>query len=106
MTTFDERERAFENRFAHDEELAFRAQARRNHDIGLWAAQQLGKSGHEAEAYASSILMLSINKGGSDALVDRLHRDLLEHGVQVSEHQIRRRMDELLSRAVERLRVE
>ena len=106
MTTFDDRERAFENRFAHDEELAFRAQARRNHEIGLWAAHQLGKSGAEAEAYASSILMLSIAKGGTNAVVSQLHDDLGKNGVHVSDHQIRRRMDELLAQAVEHIRAE
>ena len=106
MTTFDDREHAFEAKFAHDEEMAFRAQARRNHDLGLWAAQQLGKSGAEAEAYASSILMLSIDKGGTEAVVAKLHQDLNEAGLNVSDHQLRRRLDALMAKALERLRVE
>lgn len=86
MTTFDDRERAFESLFAHDQELAFRAQARRNREIGLWAARQLGKSGPEADLYATEILMQSIEKGGSDAVVSRLRQDLSAHGVAVSDH--------------------
>ena len=106
MTTFDDRERAFENRFAHDEELAFRAQARRNHDVGLWAAHQLGKTGEDAEAYASSVLMMSIAKGGTDNLVTRIHADFAQRGLTISEHQIRRRMDETLAQAVDQIRAE
>jgi hypothetical protein len=101
MTTFDDRERAFENLFAHDQDLAFRAQARRNREIGLWAAHQLGRSGAEADAYAAEILMTSIEKGGTDALVARLRQDLEQHGLAVSDHQIRRRLDELLAEAVD-----
>ena len=106
MTTFDNRERAFENLFAHDQELAFKAQARRNRDIGLWAARQLGKSGAEADLYATEILMRSIEKGGSEAVIARLRQDLSAHGVAVSDHQIERRMAELLAAAVEHLKVE
>ncbi len=106
MTTFDDRERAFENLFAHDQELAFRAQARRNREIGLWAAQQLGKSGAEADLYATGVLMQSIEKGGGEAVVSRLRQDLAAHGVVVSDHQIERRMAELLAVAVEQVRAE
>ena len=106
MTTFDDRERAFENLFAHDQELAFRAQARRNRDIGLWAASQMGKSGADAELYGAEILMLSIEKGGVGAVVERLRRDLASQGITVSEHQIERRMAELLAAAVEHVKRE
>lgn len=101
MTTFDDRERAFENRFAHDLELTFRAQARRNYQIGLWAAHRLGRSGDEAEAYALLVLKASVDRDGADAVVTKLRGDLSQHGVSISEHQIRRRMDELLAEAVE-----
>ena len=106
MTTFDDRERAFENLFAHDQDLSFRAQARRNHDIGLWAAHRLGRSGEEAEAYATQVLMTSIEKGGTEAVVIKIGEDLHAHGVAVTEHQIRRRMEELLAEAVERVKSE
>ena len=106
MTTFDDRERAFENLFAHDQELAFRAQARRNRDIGLWAASQIGKSGADADLYAADILMQSIEKDGNGAIVARLRRDLAAHGITVSDHQIERRMVELLAAAVEHVKRE
>ena len=106
MTTFDDRERAFENLFAHDQELAFRAQARRNRDIGLWAASQIGKSGADADLYAAEILMQSIEKGGNEAIVARLRQDLASHGITASEHQIERRMAELLAAAVDHVKRE
>ena len=106
MTTFDDRERAFENLFAHDLELSFRAQARRNRRIGLWAAHQLGRSGDEADAYATEILIVSIEKGGTDAVVAKLREDLDRHGLTFTEHQIRRRMDELLAESVHSVKTE
>ena len=104
MTTFDDRERAFENLFAHDQELAFRAQARRNRDIGLWAAQQLGRSGEDADAYAGQVLMASVEAGGSEAVVAKIRKDLEAGGVAATEHQIRQRMDELMAAAVDHVK--
>ena len=104
MTTFDDRERAFENLFAHAQDLAFRAQARRNRDIGLWAAGQLGHAGEAAELYAGQVLMASVEKGGTEALIAKVRDDLARHGVTVSDHQIRHRMDELLAAAVEHVK--
>ena len=106
MTTLDDRERAFENLFAQDQELAFRAQARRNRDIGLWAARQIGMSGAEADRYATEILMQSIEKGGAAAVVARLRQDLAKQGVTVSDHQIERRMAELLAAAIEHVKAD
>ena len=100
MTTFDDRERAFENLFAHDQELAFRAQARRNRDIGLWAAQQLGRTGEAADLYAGQVLMASVEKGGTEAVLTKVLGDLNAQGLPFTEHQVRRRMDELLAAAV------
>ena len=100
MTTFEDRERAFESLFAHDQELAFKAQARRNRAIGLWAAGQLGKSGQEADLYAAEILTRSTEKGSRDAIVKRISQDLATHGVPMSDHEIQRRMDELLAATV------
>lgn len=101
MTTFDDRERAFENLFAHDQDLAFRAQARRNRELGLWAAERLGLAGDEAEAYASRLLAVAIEKGGDGAVAAKLGEDLNRHGLHVTEHQIHRRMDELLAESVD-----
>jgi hypothetical protein len=104
MTTFDDRERAFENLFAHDADLAFRAQARRNREIGLWAAHQLGLGGDEAEAYASRLLVVAIEQGGDDAVVAKLGEDLNKHGLGVSEHRVRHRMAELLAESVDHVK--
>ena len=66
MTTFDERESAFENKFAHDEEMAFRAEARCNKLLGLWAAEMLGKSGDAAEAYAREVIKADFEEAGHE----------------------------------------
>ena len=104
MTTFDDRERAFENLFAHDQDLAFRAQARRNRELGLWAAHQLGLGGDEAEAYAGKLLAVAIEHGGDDAVVAKLGEDLGKHGLDVSQHRIRHRMAELLAESVDHVK--
>ena len=106
MTTFDDREKAFENRFAHDQELAFRAEARRNRKVGLWAAGLLGRDGAEAETYAASVLAAATEGGGSEAVVQKILRDLTDAGLHVSEHRIRREMESVLAQVLERLRVE
>ena len=104
MTTFDDRERAFESLFVHDQDLAFRAQARRNRELGLWAAYQLGLGGDEAEGYAVKLLVAGLERGGDDAVAARLVEDLNRHGLGVSEHQIRRRMAESLAESVDHVK--
>jgi hypothetical protein len=100
MTTFDKREEAFEQQFAHDEELRFKAMARRNKMIGLWAAEKLGLSGAEADSYALSIVMTALDQGGEPAVLAKIHKDFEVKGVVQSEHQIDRTMTELLARAL------
>src|SRR4029077_13955007 len=87
MTTFDKREEAFEQQFAHDEELKFKATARRNKMLGLWAAQKLGLSGAEAENYAQSIGRAKF-AGGDPAVIAKVRNDLQAKAVAQSEHQI------------------
>ena len=99
MTTFDKREEAFENRFVHDEEIEFKAHARRNYKLGLWAAGQMGRQGQEAEDYAQSLIAAEIEGGGAPALLGRLTSDFAAAGIVQSEHQIRRHMDEFLAQA-------
>ncbi len=106
MTTFDDREKAFENRYVHDQELAFRAEARRNRKVGLWAAGLLGQSGAEAEAYAASVLATAAEGGGAEAVVHKLLGDFQAADVSVSEHRVRREMESLLAKEAERLRLE
>lgn len=101
MTTFNEREKAAENKFAHDAELQFKATARRNKLLGLWAAEKLGKAGDEAEAYAKAVVMADFEEAGDDDVVRKLVADFAAGQVEVSEHVIRRTMDELLAKAIE-----
>lgn len=106
MTTFDDRERAFENLFAHDQDMAFRARARSHRDLALWAAHRLGRSGDEAQAYAGQVLLASIEKGGSDAVLAKIGEDLQRHGLTTSDHDLRHKLAELLAQAVEHVKRE
>jgi len=100
ITTFDKREEGFEKQFAHDEELKFKAIARRNKMLGLWAAERLGLSGAEAENYARSIVLEELERGGSSAVIAKIRKDLEAKGIVQSEHQISRTMTELTAKAV------
>jgi hypothetical protein len=102
MTTFDKREEGFEKQFAHDEELRFKAMARRNKMLGLWAAGVLGKSGADAEAYAKEVVLADFEEAGDNDVLRKVARDLLPKGV--TEQQIRAQMTELLAQAVEQLK--
>ena len=104
MTTFDDRKDAFEKKFAHDEELRFKATARRNKLLGLWAAAQLGKSGADAEAYAKSVVMADFEEAGDDDVLRKVRKDFEEAGRAGSETEIRRQMVELMARAVDEIR--
>jgi hypothetical protein len=100
MTSFDKREEGFEKQFAHDEELKFKANARRNRLLGLWAADKLGRSGAEAEAYAKEVVAADFEEAGDHDVFRKIRRDFDANGIDVSDHQIRRTMDELMARAV------
>lgn len=100
MTTFDKREEGFEKQFAHDEELKFKATARRNRMLGMWAAEKLGLSGADADAYAKQVVMSDFEEAGDHDVFGKIRKDFDAQGVQQSDHQIRRTMDELLAQAV------
>jgi hypothetical protein len=100
MTTFDKREEGFEKQFAHDEELRFKATARRNKMLGLWAAGKLGLSGAEADNYARSIVLAEFEQGGDSAVIAKIRNDLEAKGIAQSEHQITRTMTELMATAI------
>ena len=100
MTTFDKREDAFESRFAHDEELRFKATARRNKMLGLWAAEKLGLSGAEADSYALAVVMAEIEKPSEHDVLHKIRKDFDAKGVTQSDHQISRTMTELMAKAV------
>ncbi len=100
-TTFDKREEGFEKQFAHDEELRFKAVARRNKMLGLWAAGLLGKSGVEAETYAKDVLLAEFDEGGDEAIVRKVVKDLAD---KADESQVRAQMKALLAQAVEQVK--
>jgi hypothetical protein len=101
MTTFDKREEGFEKKFAVDEEMKFKANARRNKLLGLWAAEKLGISGAEADAYAKAVVLADLEEAGDDDVFRKIRKDFDAKGVKESDHQIRRTMDELMAKAIE-----
>ncbi|HZP20293.1 MAG TPA: DUF1476 domain-containing protein [Bauldia sp.] len=104
MTTFDKRKDAFESKFAHDAELQFKAESRRNKLLGLWAAGLLGKTGAEAEAYAREVIAADFEKAGEEDVFLKIRRDFDAKGVQQSDHQIRRTMADLMQTAIAQVR--
>ena len=101
MMIFDQRKDAFENKFAHDEELRFKATARRNKLLGLWAAEKLGKSGAEADAYAKSVVVADFEEAGDEDVVRKVKSDFALANVNASDAEIRTVMTELLIKAAE-----
>ncbi|HEX3179891.1 MAG TPA: DUF1476 domain-containing protein [Beijerinckiaceae bacterium] len=104
MTTFDKREDSFEKKFAHDEALRFRAQARRNKMLGLWAAEKLGKSGADAETYSKEVIAADVAEQGEEDVYRKLRRDFDAAGIDMSEHRIRRAMSEFMTQAVAQIK--
>lgn len=100
MTTFDKREEGFEKKFALDEEQKFKAEARRNRLLGLWAAGKLGISGDAANAYAKEIVAAEFSEGGDAAVVRKVMGDLAAKGIAITEAQVRTEMTELMTQAV------
>jgi hypothetical protein len=106
MTTFDKREEGFERKFALDEEMKFRATARRNRLLGQWAAEKLGLTGAEADAYAKAVVAADFEEAGDEDVFRKVRKDFDAKGVAQSDHQIRRTMDELLGKAIQQLQAE
>jgi len=103
MTSMKDRQDGFERKFAHDEELRFKATARRNKLLGLWAAEKLGKTGEAAEAYAKEVVKADFEEAGDEDVFRKVRGDFDAAGVQQSDHQIRRQMEELLAQAVDQI---
>ena len=103
MTTFDKRKDAFENKFAHDAELKFKAEARRNKLLGLWAAGLLGKTGDAAEEYAKSVVQADFQEAGDGDVFRKVREDFDAGGIEQSDHQLRRTMDEFMAQAVDEI---
>jgi hypothetical protein len=104
MSTFDKRAEGFEKKFAHDEELRFKATARRNNLLGLWAAEKLGKNGADADAYAGEVVSADFEEAGDDDVFRKIRKDFDAAGIGQSDHQIRRTMDDLMIAAIESIK--
>ncbi len=100
MPSFDDRENAFESKFAHDADMQFRAEARRNKLLGLWAAELMGKSGDDAAEYAASVVVADFEEAGSDDVVRKVAADL---GSKASEDEIRAKLTALMIEAKSQL---
>ena len=106
MTSFEDRKRGFEGKFAHDEELRFKATARRNKLLGLWAADKMGLSGDAAQVYAREVIKVDLEEPGEEDVFRKIRADFDAKGVDQSDHQIRRAMEELLAEALNQIESE
>lgn len=104
MTTFDDREQAFEAKFALDQEQEFRAIARRNKHLGLWAAEKMGLSPESAEDYAKAVVRADFEQPGDEDVFRKVAGDFKGAGLSVSDSEIRSKMDELASVARDEIR--
>ena len=103
MTNLNDRKDAFESKFAHDENTRFKATARRNKLLGLWAAELMGKSGDAAADYAKEVVASDFEEAGDHDVFRKVRADLDAANVEQSDHQLRRTMDELMAVAVEQI---
>ncbi|MDO9490474.1 MAG: DUF1476 domain-containing protein [Sphingomonadaceae bacterium] len=99
MTTFDNREQAFEQKFARDADLQFRVTARRNKLLGLWAAEQLKLTAEEADAYAKSVVQADFEEAGDEDVYRKVYGDISARNPEITEHQVRRAMEDTMVEA-------
>ena len=99
MTTFDNREHAFENQYAHDAEMQFRLQARRNKLLGAWAARLMKLTDAEADSYAKSVVQADFEEAGDEDVVRKLLGDLTSHGIEVGDAEVRQAMEGCMAEA-------
>ena len=103
-TSFDKREEGFEKKFAHDEDLRFKASARRNKLLGLWAAEKMGLTGAPADAYAKEVVMSDFEESGDHDVFKKIRKDFDVKKVAMSDEDIRRVMDELMAQAIAQIK--
>ncbi len=106
MSGMNDRGDAFEKKFAHDEALQFKAEARRNKLLGMWAAGLLGKSGEEAAEYAKEVIRSDFEEAGDEDVFRKVRGDFDAAGIDQSDHQLRRTMDEFMAQAIEQIKNE
>lgn len=104
MTTFDKREEGFEKKFAHDEELRFKANARRNKMLGLWAAEKLGLKGTEADVYAKEVVMSDFEEAGDHDVFRKVRKDFDAKNVALSDQELRRAMNDFMDQAIAQIK--
>ena len=103
MSTFDQREKAFENKFAHDAEMQFKAEARRNRLLGLWAAHIMGMEEADAEAYARTVIAADLAQAGYEDVVRKVAKDLADHGADYTQDDVRAQLLEMMVQAKQSL---
>ena len=103
MTTFNDREKAFEDKYKHDQDLQFKVEVRRNKLLGLWVAELLGLSGADAEAYAKEVVSADFEEPGDADLIRKIQGDVQPKNLDLSEHRLRKKMDELVAVAKEQI---
>ncbi|KAB0538802.1 DUF1476 domain-containing protein [Pseudochrobactrum algeriensis] len=106
MSGMDERRNTFENKFAHDEDLRFRAIARRNKMLGLWAAEKLGKTGEDAQAYAGEVVRADFEEAGDEDVIRKITADFSAASVNVSDAELRVQLLDLLEEAAKQISAE
>ena len=106
MSGIEDRGDAFEKKYAHDAELRFKAEARRNKLLGQWAAEKMGKSGDQVEDYAKAVIRSDFEEPGDEDVFRKIREDFDNAGVEQSDHQIRRTMEELMEQAIEQIKNE
>tara|TARA_R110002072_G_scaffold37888_1_gene110169 strand:+ start:189 stop:512 length:324 start_codon:yes stop_codon:yes gene_type:complete len=106
MSGIDDRESGFENKYAHDQELEFKANARRNKLLGLWAAELMGLDGEAATAYSKSVIIADFEEAGDDDVFRKLRADFDAKKVDVSDHLLRKQMDALMGEARRQVQTE
>jgi len=104
--SFEQRERAFEAKWAHDEELRFKVYARRNKLLGLWAVAEMGVTGPAADTYAQEVIAADLERAGDEDVFEKVRRDFDTRGVAISDHMLRRKMAELLEQAKHQIAME
>ena len=97
MTTFNDREKAFEDKYKHDQDLQFKVEVRRNKLLGLWVAEMLGLSGADAEAYAKEVVSADFEEPGDADLIRKIQADIQSKNLDLSEYRLRKKMDELVA---------
>lgn len=94
MTTFDNRENAFENKFARDEDMSFRITARRNRLVGQWAAAKMGLTNEETDSYSKSVVQADFEEAGDEDVIRKLLGDLTAAGVDTSDEEVRKALSD------------